>query len=196
MLVNNAGYGLVGCLEDLDMEEVRAQFETNLFAALRMTQAVLPHMREQRGGTIINVGSVSAHVGTPAGGAYSATKAALRTLSMVLRMEVQPFGIRVALIEPGAIRANFGQNQVVARRAQSSDSAYAAYAKKVDAHSARFHYRGGDPLKVARTVERIIRARHPRPSYSVGIDAGLGIAAARFLPERLLQYCVRRVLTS
>ena len=194
VLVNNAGYGLRGCLEDLDMAEVQAQFETNLFAVLRLTQAVLPHMRQQGRGTIINIGSVSAHLGTPTGGAYAATKAALRSLTMVLRLEAQPFGIRAALIEPGVIRANFIQNQALAQRAGDRESPYASWSQAIEGRAARFHHRGGDPLKVARTVERIIRAKHPRPSYAVGLDAGLGVFAARFLPERLVQYCVRRVL--
>ncbi len=105
-LVNNAGYGLWGCLEDLTLEEVKSQFETNLFAVLRMSQAVLPHMRERHSGTIINVGSVSGRIGAPAGGAYAASKSALAGLSRVLRMEVAQFGIRVVLIEPGVIRTH------------------------------------------------------------------------------------------
>ena len=194
VLVNNAGYGLRGYLEELDMDEVQAQFETNLFSTLRLSQAVIPHMRENKAGAIINIGSVSAHIGSPSGGAYAATKSALRSLSLVMRIELHPFGIRVAVIEPGVIRANFLQNQISGHREGGPDSPYAARAPKLQERTARFHHSGGNPVKVARTVERIIRSKHPRPSYVVGLDGGVGVFAARFLPERLVQYCVRRVL--
>ncbi len=194
VLVNNAGYGLRGYLEELDMREVQAQFETNLFSTLRLSQAVIPHMRENGGGAIINIGSVAAHLASPSGGAYAATKSAMRSLTMALRIELHPFGIKVAVIEPGVIRANFVQNQIAAERSRDPDSPYAARAKKLEERTARFHHSGADPLKVARTVERIIRSRSPRPSYVVGVDGGLGVFAARFLPERLVQFCVRKVL--
>ena len=194
VLVNNAGYGLRGYLEELDMGEVQAQFETNLFSTLRLSQAVIPHMRENGGGAIINIGSVAAHIGSPSGGAYAATKSALRSLTLVMRLELQPFGIKVAVIEPGVIRANFLHNQVAGGRDSGADSPYGARAQKLQERTARFHHGGGDPLKVARTVERIIKSKSPRPSYVVGLDGGLGVFAARFLPERLVQYCTRRVL--
>ena len=194
VLVNNAGYGLRGYLEELDMSEVQEQFETNLFSTLRLSQAVIPHMRENGGGTIINIGSVSAHLASPSGGAYAATKSAMRSMTMALRIELHPFGIKVAVIEPGVIRANFVQNQIVAGRSRDPGSAYAARARKLEERTARFHHSGADPLRVARTVERIIRSNRPRPSYVVGIDGGLGVFSARFLPERLVQFCVRKVL--
>ena len=185
VLVNNAGYGLRGYLEELDMGDVQAQFETNLFSTLRLSQAVIPHMRGNGGGAIINIGSVSAHIASPSGGAYAATKSAMRSLTMALRLEMHSFGIKVAVIEPGVIRANFVQNQIVAGGSANPDSAYAARARKLEERTARFHHSGGDPLKVARIVERIIRSKQPRPSYVVGMDGGLGVFAARFLPERL-----------
>ena len=194
VLVNNAGYGLRGYLEELDMGDVQAQFETNLFSTLRLSQAVIPHMRGNGGGAIINIGSVSAHIASPSGGAYAATKSAMRSLTMALRLELHSFGIKVAVIEPGVIRANFVQNQIVSQRNDNPDSPYSARARQLEERTARFHHTGGDPLKVARTVERIIRSKRPRPSYVVGMDGGLGVFAARFLPERLVQYCVRRVL--
>ena len=194
VLVNNAGYGLRGYLEELDMGDVQAQFETNLFSTLRLSQAVIPHMRANGGGAIINIGSVSAHIASPSGGAYAATKSAMRSLTMALRLEMHSFGIKVAVIEPGVIRANFVQNQIVSQRNDNPDSPYSARARQLEERTARFHHTGGDPLKVARTVERIIRSKRPRPSYVVGMDGGLGVFAARFLPERLVQYCVRKVL--
>ena len=194
VLVNNAGYALWGCLEELEMDEVRAQFETNLFAVLRMSQAVLPHMRQRGRGTIINVGSISGLIGSPAGGAYAATKSALRALSAVMRLEVAQFGIRVALIEPGLIRSNFHANQVVARRALADESPYRSYEERIRKSSARFRQGGGDPMKVARRVAKIISAKRPRARYSVGVDSGLGVLAARFLPDGVVEFFVKRVV--
>ena len=194
-LVNNAGYGLRGCLEDLEIEEVRAQFETNLFAVLRMSQAVLPHMRARKQGTIINVGSVSANIGSPAGGAYASSKAALRSLNAVLRIEVHRFGVRVAIIEPGLFRSNFQHNQVVGRRVAAADSPYRSYEERVTRRISRFHRRGGDPVRVAKLIERIMLSRRVRPRYSVGIEAGLGVMAARLLPDGVLEFFLKRILS-
>ena len=137
-LVNNAGYGLWGYLEDLTIEEVKAQFETNLFAVLRMSQAVLGHLRERHSGTIVNVGSVTGHVASPAGGAYAASKFALLGLSRVLRMEVAQFGIRVVLVEPGLFRTNFNQNLVFGERVLDSQSPYHTYARRIRKSSAGY----------------------------------------------------------
>ena len=195
VVVNNAGYGLWGCLEDLDIDEVQAQFETNLFGLLRVTQAVLPHMRQRGQGTIINVGSVAGHITSPAGGAYAASKAALSAFNAALRMEVWRFGIRVSLIEPGAIHSNFVQNEIAGRRTLDENSPYRSYAARISKRADHFHRRAGDPVKVAKTVEKIMLAHRPRPRYAVGIDARLGITAARILPDWVLEFFVRRVVS-
>ena len=196
MLVNNAGYGLWGCVEELGIDELRDQFETNLFAVARMCQAVLPHMRARGHGTIINVGSIAAHIGSPGGGGYAASKAALRSLSKVLRMEVQRFGVRVTMVEPGLFRSKFVENQTIARRASDADSPYQSYAERVRGRSSRFHLRGGDPLRVARLIEKIMLSRRVQPRYSVGLEAGLGVMATRILPEGILEFLVKRVLNA
>ena len=193
-LVNNAGYGLSGCLEDLSIEEVRAQFETNVFAVLRMAQAVLPHMREHGGGTIANIGSVVGLIGGPGGGAYSASKFALRGLTNVLRMEVASFGVRVVLIEPGLFRTNFFENQVFGLRAQQPDSHYYASRQRGGRRRPGGQLWAGDPVKVAKVIDRILRARRTRPRYPVGPDAWLGSLAVRLLPDGVLYYLVRRAL--
>ena len=193
-LVNNAGYGLWGCLEDLTLEEVKAQFETNLFAVLRMSQAVLPHMRGNLGGTIVNVGSVSGRIGIPAGGAYVSSKSALDGLSRVLRMEVAQFGIRVVLIEPGLFRTNFFQNRVVGDRALDPDSPYFDYTQKIRRNSAGSQRWAGDPLKVAKTINKVVTTKRPRQHYAVGADAWLGTLASRLLPDCLLECLVKRVV--
>ncbi len=194
-LINNAGYGLWGCLEDLTMEEVKAQFETNLFAVLRMSQAVLPHMREKRNGTIINVGSVAGRIGGPAGGAYAATKFALEGLSRVLRMEVAQFGIRVVLLEPGLFRTDFPRNQVIGGKALDPQSPYYSYAQRLRRNSSRNQRWAADPVKVAKTVDRVIRAKHPRPVYVIGVDARIGTLAARLIPDGILEYLVKKAVT-
>ena len=192
-LVNNAGYGLWGYLEDLTMEELRAQFETNVFGVLRMSQAVLPHMRTRRTGTIVNIGSVAGHIGMPAGGAYAASKFALRSLTKVMRMEVARFGVRVVLIEPGLFRTNFHQNQVTAKRALDPQSPYYSKSHQGNRDFVQAQRWAGDPLKVSRAIEKVIRAKRPAQQYQVGIDAKLGALAARLIPEGLLERFIKRL---
>ena len=193
-LVNNAGYGLWGCLEDLTIDEVRAQFETNVFAVLKLSQAVLPQMRERGFGTIVNVGSVTGRVGAPAGGAYSATKFALAGLSAVMRMEVAPFGVRVVLVEPGSFKTDFVRNLVYGERTTDPGSAYGLYNARMNRQPSDGWRWSGDPMKVARVIEGILRTRHTRPRYSVGLDSRLASIATRLLPDSVIQYVVRRVM--
>ena len=117
VLVNNAGYVLFGALEDLSIEEIKAQFETNFFGAIRVTQQVLPIMRKQRSGTIVNISSVGSRIGIPDPSAYHSTKFALEGLSESISYELEPFGIRVVLIEPGFIRTNIMNSSVIAKKA-------------------------------------------------------------------------------
>ena len=124
VLANNAGYGLVGAFEDLSMEEIKSQYETNLFGLIRVTQAVLPTMRKQRSGRIINVSSGAGIFGYPGGSAYVSTKFAVEGLSESIAYELEPFGIKVILIEPGFIRTNFGNAMAIAKKAQDSTSPY------------------------------------------------------------------------
>ena len=119
VLVNNAGYGLWGPLESVSMEQLRDLFETNFFAPLRLIKAVLPAMAERESGTIINVTSVLGRLGTPLNGAYVASKFALEGLSESLRVELWPLGVHVSVVEPGSIRTNFGNNQVIGDRPYS-----------------------------------------------------------------------------
>ena len=193
-LVNNAGYGLWGCLEDLSLDEVKAQFETNLFGVLRMCQAVLPHMRERRGGTIVNVGSVLGIIGNPTGGAYVASKFALHGLTKVLRMEVAQFGIRAVLIEPGLFRTKFSVNKIIGERVLDPGSAYYSYTHRLRTSSTGNQRWSADPIKVAKTIDKVLKAKHPRQRYAVGVDAKLGAMAARLLPDGILEYLVKRVV--
>ena len=191
-LVNNAGYGLWSCLEDLTIDEMKAQFETNLYAALRMSQAVLPHMRERGTGTIINVGSVVGRIVIPRGGAYVASKFALEGLTKAMRMEVAQFGVRVVLVEPGLFHTNFSRNKVLGERARDPTSPYYDYTQRTK--SPAEGRRGNDPERFGKAIEKILTSKHPKPRYQVGIDARLGNLASKLLPDAIIEYVVKRAL--
>ena len=193
-LINNAAYGLWGCLEQLTVDEVKAQFETNLFAVLRMSQAVLPSMRDRGWGTIVNVGSVAGQISSPAGGAYSASKFALESLTRVMRMEAAQFGIRVVLVAPGLFRTNFHRARVLGEKVFDPGSPYHSYVQRIWRNAGENQRWGGDPTKVAKTIEKVLVAKHPRTRYAVGADSRMGTMAARLLPDGLLDYLVRRVV--
>ena len=187
-LVNNAGYGLRGCMEDLSIQELRDQFETNLFGALRMSQAVLPGMRKAGAGRIVDVGSVLGQLVAPDMGAYSASKHALKAMNAAMRMETAKFGVKVVLVEPGLFRSSFSANQVTAVKSLDPDSPYRAYAGDAQKNPRTQHIWGGDPFKVARVIHKAITSRWPAPRYAVGPDARLGALAARFVPDRLIEF--------
>ncbi len=188
VLVNNAGFGLWGPVEVLSTAELKHQFETNYFAAVRMIQAVLPAMLEQRSGTIVNISSALGRMGTPFNGAYVSSKFALEGISESLKTEVQPFGIRVAMVEPGLFRTNFPDNSMRGEAADGKNmenTAYAPYIRKYNDHREMFHRFGGDPVRVAKVVHKVISSRSPNFRNPVGLDARAGTLAARLLPERI-----------
>lgn len=165
VVVNNAGFGLVGALEDTSLAQAQAQFETNFFGAVRVCRAVLPAMRKQGGGYIVNISSLAGRLGLPFHGFYSAAKFALEGYSEALHFEVKPFGIQVVLIEPGDFKTAFAAHR---RHVTSPDSVYAArYARALQAMEAN-ERRGADPILIARLLERIIRSPAPRLRYMVG----------------------------
>ena len=184
-LVNNAGFGLWGPLESLSDAELKSQFETNFFAAVRMMQAVLPVMIAQRHGVIVNVSSALGRMGTPFNGAYVASKFALEGISESLKTEVQPFGIRVAMVEPGLFRTSFPDNSIRGEAADDESSAYSPYIRKQSENHDLFELLGGDPVRVAKVVHKVITSPSPNFRYPVGIDARAGTLAARLLPERI-----------
>lgn len=185
VLVNNAGYGLWGPVGTLSLDQVRDQMETNYFAAVRLILAVLPAMTARRRGTIINISSVEGRLATPFSGAYAASKFALEGLSEALRLEVWGLGVRVALVEPGLIRTRFQENQVIGEHADLKDSPYDPYVQRYRERRGRYDRFGTDPVKVAKVVHKIARARRPRFRYPVNIEARVGAMAARLLPERV-----------
>ena len=189
-LVNNAGYSQSGAIEDVPMEQVRRQFETNVFGLIRMCQLVLPGMRRQHYGRIVNVSSMGGRLVFPGGGIYHATKHAVEAVSDALRFEVKGFGIGVSIIEPGLIKTQFGETAVGSiHEATSDDGPYAKFNQAVAASTANAY--GGamsrlaaPPDSVARGVQRAITSRRPRPRYVITLGARVMLAAHGLLPAR------------
>lgn len=184
-LVNNAGFGMWGPVEILSDAELKMQFETNFFGAVRMMRAVLPAMIKQERGTIVNISSVLGRIGTPFNGAYVSSKFALEGISESLKVEVQPFGVRVAMVEPGLFRTNFHDNSMRGDATRSENMAYAPYIHQYSGNREAFHRFGGDPMRVAKVVHKVITSPSPNFRNPVGLDARAGTLAARLLPERL-----------
>jgi NAD(P)-dependent dehydrogenase (short-subunit alcohol dehydrogenase family) len=192
-LVNNAGYGSYGALEDVPMEEARRQFEVNVFGLARLTQLALPMMRAQQSGTIVNITSVGGKMHEPLGSWYHATKFAVEGLSDCLRMELEPFGIHVVVVEPGAIKTEWGG---IAREGMLHHSGGTAYAAQAHAHARMFE--GADkssmaspPEVVADTIAAALRARRPRTRYATGGGAKMILALRRFSSDRGFDWLMR-----
>jgi len=188
-LVNNAGYSQSGALESVPMDQLRRQFETNVFGLLRMCQLVLPGMREQRDGRIVNISSMGGRLTFPGGGAYHATKYAVEALSDVLRFEVSGFGIHVVLIEPGLIRTQFGEAAVTSIGEIEQDGPYAKFNAAVAATTAGAYHGplsrlGAGPEAVARTIEKALTKSRPKARYPVTASARLMLAQHAILPDR------------
>jgi NAD(P)-dependent dehydrogenase (short-subunit alcohol dehydrogenase family) len=152
ILVNNAGYGLNGALEDLAMDEIKAQYETNVFGLIRTTQAVLPIMRRQKSGTIVNISSGVGRFGIPGVSAYVSTKFAVEGLSESMSYELDPFGIKVIIIEPGVIRTNFGNGLVIAKKSQDPNSPYSQIMQKMATGFEEMMKNASTPDLVAKVV--------------------------------------------
>ena len=196
ILINNAGVGYMAVVEELKMEDLKQQFETNLFGVLRVTQAVLPSMRENRRGRILMVSSVAGLVTPPTYGAYSSSKHALEGLSNALRVELYPFGIEVVLIEPGYIRTNFQQTATELARPYVEAAIGSPYARIyagawAGANGARLRSKT-TPEDCARVMLRAIAARNPRARYGVTPAATLVKWAKRLLSDRIGDFLIRR----
>jgi len=209
VLVNNAGYSQSGAVESIPLARTRAQFETNVFGPLRLTQLVLPGMRRRRAGRIVNVSSMGGRLVFPGGGVYHASKYALEALSDALRYELRPFGIAVVLIEPGLIRTNFAATvgatmlplrpdaEAGAGRAGDAAAVYAGFNEVVSRGTAAAYERGpmarmtGEPLDVARTIARAIEAPRPRARYTVGRSATVFLTLRRCLGDAAWDWFLR-----
>ena len=186
-LVNNAGYSQSGALESVSLDDVRRQFETNVFGLLRMSQLVLPGMRRQGHGRIVNLSSMGGKMTFPGGGTYHATKHAVEAISDAMRFEVAGFGVEVVVIEPGLIRTSFAQTAVGS--VSHEDGPYADFNTAVSANTAGAYEGplgrlGGGPQTVAKAIEKAITAKRPRTRYPVTLSARLFLAQRAVLPDR------------
>ena len=188
VLVNNAGYSQSGALESVPLDEARRQFETNVFGLVRLTQLVLPEMRRQGWGRVVNVSSMGGELTLPGGGWYHASKHAIEALSDALRFEVQSFGIDVVVIQPGLIRTGFAEAAVGS--IEHDDGPYGGFNAAVGAATAGAYESGlarrlgGGPEMVAKAIERAVSAKRPRTRYRVTASATLFMTLRRLLPDR------------
>jgi NAD(P)-dependent dehydrogenase (short-subunit alcohol dehydrogenase family) len=199
VLINNAGYSQSGAVETVPLEAVRRQFETNVFGLVRLTQLVLPKMREQRWGKIVNVGSMGGRLTFPGGGHYHATKHAVEAISDAMRFELRGFGIDVILLEPGLITTEFGEAATasMADTAIDGDDPYATFNATVGAvtkgaYDGPMKLLGGGPDRVAKTIERALKRRNPPARITITPSAKLTIAMRRLLPDRAWDAAMRQ----
>jgi len=197
VLVNNAGYGSYGALEDVPMTEAQAQLDVNVLGLARMAQLVLPGMRARRAGLIVNVSSMGGRFAAPLGAWYHASKHAVEAISDALRMELAPFGIRVVVIQPGSIRTEWGTIAAEKLREVSNEGPYASQADDVAAVLANSSLpsarTASSPEVVARAIATAATARRPRTRYRIGFGAKPMVAARALLPDRVFDAVVRRV---
>jgi NAD(P)-dependent dehydrogenase (short-subunit alcohol dehydrogenase family) len=195
VLVNNAGYPLGGALEDLAIEEIKSQYETNLFGLIRVTQAVLPTMRRQRSGRILNISSGNGIFGFPGISAYVSTKFAVEGLSEAIAYELEQFGIKVILIEPGFIRTNILHAMVVAKKAQDPTSPYTELMQKIMANVSELAKNASDPELVANIVLDAASNPSPRLRYLAGKDVESWAAGKKNMNELEYYNMIKGVIT-
>ncbi|MFL6355340.1 MAG: SDR family oxidoreductase [Nitrososphaeraceae archaeon] len=194
VLVNNAGYGLNGALEDLAMDEIKTQYETNVFGLIRTTQAVLPIMRKQKTGIIVNISSGAGRFGFPGGSAYVSTKFAVEGLSESMSYELEPFGIRVVIVEPGVIRTNFGNGLIVARKSQDPNSPYSQIMQKMVSSFEEMMKNASSPNLVAQVVLNAVRDENPNLRYLAGNDVEQWLGTKRNMSDEEFYKMMRRNL--
>ncbi|SDY86169.1 oxidoreductase [Bacillus sp. 166amftsu] len=195
LLVNNAGYASGGFIEEIPIEEYRKQFETNVFGAISISQIVLPYMRKQKSGKIINVSSISGQVGFPGLSPYVSSKYALEGWSESLRLEVKPYGIDVSLIEPGSYNTNIWEvGKELAENYVETTSPYKEYMDKIQNHMNSSSETFGDPIDVAQKIVAIAETKTATLRYPIGKGVKLMMVAKKFLPWRVWEFLVLRSL--
>jgi NAD(P)-dependent dehydrogenase (short-subunit alcohol dehydrogenase family) len=194
VLVNNAGYGLFGCLEDITMEELKAQFQTNFFGIVSLIQEIAPIMRKQGSGIIVNVSSVAGRIGFPGTPAYISSKFALEGLSECMRYELSPFGIKTIIIEPGVIQTNFFSSMKVAHGKPGSP--YKEITEKVMNGVKMMAEMGTPPVEVAKTIMKSIKTSEPLPRYVVGSDASMFLEAKKMKTDLEFENYIKKELFS
>ncbi|WP_161486214.1 SDR family oxidoreductase [Candidatus Nitrosocosmicus hydrocola] len=184
ILVNNAGYGLIGAFEDTSIDEVKDQYETNFFGLIRTTQAVLPIMRKQESGLIVNISSGVGRFGIPTLSSYASTKFALEGLTESMSYELEPFGIRTVLVEPGVIKTNFFNSTIVAKKSQDSNSPYHGFMRSMEKNFTELMKNNSStPEYVAKVVLESITADNPKLRYLAGQDVEQWMDAKRKMTD-------------
>lgn len=192
-LVNNAGYGQRGPIELVPVEKIRQNFETNLFSLIALTQLVIPLMREQGSGRIVNISSVAGRIARPLSSVYDATKHALEAISDGMRGELAPFGIKVVVIEPGFIITEFLEvASKEARPITERPAHYEPFFEGFNAGYQRMRRMAGQPDDIARLVVKSLTLKKPRPRYAAPRHARIFIALRRWMPERIFDYFLSR----
>jgi len=198
ILINNAGYGSYGALEDVPMEEARHQFEVNVFGLGRLTQLVLPQMREQSFGKILNITSVGGKIYEPLGSWYHASKFAVEGLSDCLRLELQPFGIDVIIVEPGPVRTEWGSIAIETLMRMSGHTAYAKAAQTEAKLLALSNDEkvASEPEVIANTISTALKAKQPKARYAAGTGAKFLVTFRKFasdaLMDRFMQFMIKQ----
>jgi short-subunit dehydrogenase len=188
ILINNAGLGMIGALEDTSIEESKMIFETNVFGLHAMCNAVIPHMRKQQSGLILNISSIAGKVGLPYRGIYNATKHAIEGFSEALSMELRPFNVTVIILEPGDYRTNINTNRKIAKKAMDSSSPYFDSFKRTLGQVHEEVEMAWTPDKIAKDVERIINYKYPRLRFtSAPLKQKLSLIMHKVLPARLFE---------
>lgn len=185
ILINSAGFGLQGALEDVSIDDAKYQLEVNVFGLMKLVQMVLPHMRQQHSGTIINISSVAGKVSSPLGGWYHASKHALETLSDSLRMEVKQFGINVVVIEPGAVKSEWGNIAMDNVLKMSGQGAYSSMVKAYVDSIKNLTPKASDPNVITKLVQKAIKTKHPKTRYVGGFMAKPVIFLHSLLSDKL-----------
>ena len=193
VLVNNAGYFLVGCLEDLSIDELKEQFETNFFGVIRTIQAVLPTMRSQKSGIIVNISSVAGRIGFPVTPAYISSKFAIEGLSESMRYELFPFGIKTIIIEPGVIKTDLFTNL---KNSTKNGSVYKDMTEKVIKGLTMMSEMGTPPQEVAKTIIKAVSSENPLPRYPVGNDAMMFLEAKKAKTDIEFENYIKKELFS
>lgn len=196
VLVNNAGYAVRGAIEEMVDHEVQEMFDANVFGVMRLVRAVVPSMREQKAGCIVNVSSIAGKRSTPANGAYSASKFALEALSDALRFELAPFGIRVVVIEPGSIQTHFMATAIAhtPEQALSSNSPYRMLYRQSDQFASSMQRHQPGPEAVSRVIQQVIETANPKARYLMAIPLS-GRLVLR-LGDSFWEYALRRIFPS
>jgi NAD(P)-dependent dehydrogenase (short-subunit alcohol dehydrogenase family) len=195
LLVNNAGYVLTGAFEDIGINEIKALYETNVFGVIRVTQAVLPIMRKQGSGRIINISSGAGRIGYPGGSAYVSSKFALEGLSESMAYEIEQFGIRTVLVEPGFVRTKIGENMAISKKTQDPNSPYSQMMQMMSSNQERMLENGSDADLVASVVAEAATAKEPNLRYLVGKDVQQMMAAKKSISDEEFQKMMKQGLT-